>query len=106
LLGGLTAGCDWRSQGKLLTHGILKPPFSESALVEMKPMLLWSDNHARTHESHESDDLVCGKPISVNQVSTDEAAGATQTSLAVDSNSPFFHGNHFVGHFDESSNQW
>jgi hypothetical protein len=50
-------------------------------------MLLGANHHSWSHESHESNDLVGGKTMFVDQVCPDQAACSTKTGLAVHSNS-------------------
>jgi hypothetical protein len=72
----------------------------------VKPVLLRADYHSWAHESHERNDLICRESVSVDQIGTDQTACATQTSLAVDSNSFLLYRDHFVCHFDEFLDQW
>lgn len=67
---GKSGRCTWCHARQLVLHFDLKllfyPPLSKSALVEVKPMLLRSNNHSWPHEAHIRDDLVCGEPVTVN----------------------------------------
>lgn len=72
----------------------------------MEPVLLWSYNHTRPHESHVGDALVGGKAMSVDKICANEAARSTKTSLAMDSNLLLLDGDHIVRHLDELPYKW
>lgn len=103
--GGLCGSCRDDGSGDLLSHGVLEPPLAESALVEMKPMLLGANNHTGTHEAHVCNDLVGGKAMLVDEVGADQAASSSETGLAVNSNSLALDGDHLVGKIDEFADQ-
>lgn len=63
-------------------------------------MLLWTNDHTRSHEAHEGDDFVGCKPISINEVSSNEAACPSQACFAVYSN-PLLLLNHVVRQSNE-----
>lgn len=105
LLGRNTSRGDRCRLGELLAHAVFEPPFTERALVEVKPMLLRPDDHTRAHESHEGNDFVCTKPIPVDQIGADQASRATQSSLAVDSDTLLPDSDHLVCHLDKAPHQ-
>ena len=88
---------------QLALNSLLNPPFSESALVEMKPMLLRSDDHSRSHETHEGDDLVRSKTVTIDQIGTNETSGTSQTSLAMNCNTLLLDSDRLVCKLDELS---
>ena len=62
---------------------LFDPPFSESALVEVQPVLLRTNNHAGSHETHKGNDFVRCEAVAVDEIGANEAACATKTGLAV-----------------------
>ena len=62
----------------------------------MKPVLLGTDNHTRSHESHERDDLVRCETMAVDEIGANQATSSAQTSLAVDSDSLLAHSDGLV----------
>ena len=66
-------------------------------------MLLWADDHPRTHESHVRDDLVGCEAMAVDEICSDQAACAAQSGFAVHCDSPFVDCDHFVRHIDKSA---
>lgn len=94
---------------ELPLDALLEPPFPEDTLVQVKPVLLGANDHARTHEAHVGDDLVGGEAISVNEVGTNQAASATETSLAMNSNALLPDRDHLVSQANEfahSGKRW
>ena len=67
----------------------------------MEPVLLGTDNHARAHEAHVCDNLVGGEAVLVDQVSPDEAASSSKSSLAVNCDTALLHRNHLMCKVDE-----
>ncbi len=84
-----------------LLHAVLEPPLAEDVLVEVQPVLLRADHHARAHEAHKGDDLVARESVAVDEVRADEAAGAAESGLAVHGDGLVLDGNHVVGQPDE-----
>ena len=72
----------------------------------MQPVLLRSNHHARSHESHERNDLSSGEPIPINQVCANQTSSAAKTSFAMHGNTLVLDGDHLMRHLDESFNQW
>ena len=64
-------------------------------------MLLWPDDHARPHESHERDNLVRRKAVPVDQIRANQASRSTEPGLAVHGNVLLPHGNHLVREVDK-----
>jgi hypothetical protein len=85
---------------------IFPRPLLERALVQVQPMLLRSDHHPRSHESHERNDLVCGEPMFVYQVRSDQTPSPPKTSLAVHCDAFVLHCDHLVCESDEFADHW
>lgn len=100
----LGGGC--RLQGsKLLLHAVLEPPLPESSLVQVQPVLLGTNDHTRAHETHESDDLVGGETMPVDEVGSNQAASPSKTSLAVHGDALLADSDHLVGEVDEVADE-
>lgn len=109
LAGGGFRGGGGEDQREFFFHYVFPPPFSEGALVDVQPVLLGTDDHAGTHESHEGDYFVGGEAVPVDEVCADEAPGSAEAGFAVHRNSFVFDGDHFMGKLDEfldESERW
>ena len=71
----------------------------------MQPMLLWTDNHAGTHEAHKGNDLVGGEAVTIDEIGADETAGAAEPGFAMDGDTLLFDSDSVVGEIYESSHQ-
>lgn len=69
-------------------------------------MLLGPYNHSRSHEAHESNDLVSREAVTVNKISTDEATGAPKSGFAMHCDLLSLHGNDLVSKLDKLSHHW
>lgn len=98
-------GRSWVRGGKLSSNStlnaLLNPPLSECTLVEVQPVLLWSDNHTRSHEAHKGYNLISSKAVAVDKICTNQASSSSETSLAVNSNALLLDGNGFMGQADK-----
>lgn len=79
-----------------LEHRVLVPPLAEGALVQVQPVLLRADDHARAHEAHVRNDLVGREAMAVDKVCADEAACASEAGFAVNGDAAFFAVDGFV----------
>lgn len=95
---GRSGGQDERQFG---LDGIFPPPFAKFALVEMEPVLLGADDHARSHEAHKGDDFVGGEAVPVDEIGADQAARTAEAGFAVDGDASFALVDCFVRQFDE-----
>jgi hypothetical protein len=113
---GSSHGCAWHlvtasgsGSGKLPSelpfNALLDPPLSEGSLVQMQPVLLGPNNHARSHKPHERNNLVGGETMAVDQIGANEAASTAQAGFAVNSHAPLLDSNRLVGHANEFANQ-
>ena len=73
-------------RGKDRLHGVLVPPAPELVLVQVQPVLLRTDYHARPHKAHIRNQLVRRPIMPVKQVRADQAACPPESSLAVHGN--------------------
>lgn len=68
-------------------------------------MLLGSYDHARSHESHISNDFVGREAMLVDEVCADETPSSAKASLAMNRNSLLLDSDHLVCQIDELANQ-
>ena len=95
----------WFDELKLCLELIFDVPLSELTLVEMQPVLLWTNDHTRPHESHESDDFVGSEAIAVDEVSSDKTACPSQAGFAMHSDTLLLL-DHVVREPDELLDDW
>lgn len=69
-------------------------------------MLLWADDHARTHEAHVGDDFVCSETVAIDEICTDEAACSAETCFAVDGNCLLLYDDHVMCFIDECTDHF
>ncbi len=81
--------CAWFGGFKPCFELVFQIPFSELSLVEVEPVLLGTDDHAWSHESHKGDDFVGGEAVAVDEVCADQTARSTKTGFAVDGDALF-----------------
>jgi hypothetical protein len=67
----------------------------------MKPMLLGTDHHSWSHESHIGDNFIGGEAISIDEICSNETASSTEASFAVHSNPLLPYCDHVMGEIDE-----
>lgn len=91
----------WQNKRKLLLNRILPPPFAERSLIEMQPVLLRTDDHPGPHKSHESDYLISGKSVTIDEICTDEASSSAKASFAVYRYCLLLYRDGFMSDFDE-----
>lgn len=94
-------GCRWQGCKELLLERFFPPPFSELALIEMKPMLLRSYDHPRPHEPHECNHLICGEAMSIDEICANKTAGPAQSGFAVHRYRSSLDRDDLVGKLDE-----
>lgn len=68
-------------------------------------MLLRSNDHTGSHESHEGNHFIGGESILVDQVSANQAACTAEACLAMDCDTLLLDGDHLMGHFDKPSDK-